>query len=88
MRMLWGWQPPARGTDFSKPGFRGALTCPKGLLDFEVSPVVATCGHRGEFIDNSAVDLFRFRPARDRVTGTDPVVVLPLRGRGGSRVGN
>jgi hypothetical protein len=87
-RMPCGWHPPARGTDFSKPGLRGALTCPNGLLDFEVSPVVALCGHRGMFFDNSAVDLFRFRPARDRVTGTDWMVVKLLRECGGSLVGN
>jgi len=83
-----GWRLPACGTDFSKPGLRGALTCPEGLLDFQVSLVVASCGHRGMFFDNLAVDLFRFRPARDRVTGTDPMVVELPRECGGSRVGN
>ena len=34
-------------------------------------PVAARCP-KAKFFDNSAVDLFRFRPARDRVTGTGP----------------
>jgi hypothetical protein len=83
-----GWHPPVRGTDFLKPGLRGALTCPQGLLDFEVSLEVTKCGRHGMSFDNSAVDLFRFRPARDRVTGTDRMVVRLPRGRSGSLVGN
>ena len=86
--MHCGGYPPAGRTDFSKPGLRGALTCLKGLLDFQVSLVAAKSGHRGMFFDNSAVDLFRFRPARDRVTGTDWMVVHLPRECGGSLVGN
>jgi len=64
------------------------LTPPGSLLDFEISLRNASVFFGGKFFDNSAVDLFRFRPARDRVTGTGRMVDRLLRESDGSLVGN
>ena len=71
IEMPYDWHRPVWQTDFSRLGLWGALTPSGSLLDFEVSLMGTSVFFGGKFFDNSAVDLFRFRPARDRVTGTD-----------------
>jgi hypothetical protein len=46
IRIVHDWRAAGAEDDFWNPAGLGALTCSKGLLNFEVSPVVASCGHR------------------------------------------
>ena len=66
IEMPYDWHRPVWQTDFSRLGLWGALTPSGSLLDFEVSLMSTSVFFGGKFFDNSAVDLFRFRPARDR----------------------
>jgi len=45
-RIVRDWRAAGEADDFSNPAGLGALTCPEGLLDFEVSLVDASCGHQ------------------------------------------
>jgi hypothetical protein len=65
-----GFRPKKIG---GKKFFRGRgrrLTCSPILLRFGNRDGGRKAAGPRAFIDNLAVDLFRFRPARDRVTGT------------------